>query len=527
MNRNDNNPSDESVKIDGQGVINSQPAEYIASHLDAVLNSFSGNALITLDVNGNITSWNGGARKLLGYDAAEIIGRHFSCFYVEADLQADLPRQALKEAEAVGKYEMEGWRRRKDGTEFFANIVIYPVKSDAGETIGFVKLTRDVTQQVELERLREQYNQSQKQETIAQLTGGIAHDFNNLLTVIEAGHQLIRKYADDMRVERILEVNKVAMDKSRRLITQLLAYSRNQVLKSAPTDVNETLSVFDKLIERAVGEHLGVEWALGHHIGRVNVDAAQLQSALLNLVVNARDAMTKSGTVKIFSEMMHLESPNFRYPFDVPAGDYVVIGVNDSGTGMSKAIADRAIEPFFSTKDVGKASGLGLSQCYGFARQSGGTLIIDTIEDVGTTVRILLPALESKEKPDNPSVTRTILLVDDDYAIRSLVGEMLRNLGHTVIEAEDAREALIKLQRDISIDYLFTDIIMPNGINGLELIDEARALRPGLPTLLASGYPREVLRKIADLGDDITFLQKPYTMENLSAHIDGKAQKTG
>lgn len=196
-----------------------------------------------------------------------------------------------------------------------------------------------------------------------------------------------------------------------------------------------------------------------------------------------------------------------------------MLGVSDTGTGMAESVMDRAIEPFFTPKDVGQGTGLGLSQCYGFARQSGGTLLIDSAQGAGTTVSILLPALVSDGKPARRSTERTILLVDDDFAIRSLVGEMLRSLGHTVFEAEDARDALNQLNANLSIDYLFTDIIMPNGINGLELVEEARNIRPGLPALLASGYPRDVLRSIAQLKDDVMFLQKPYTIDRLAAQI--------
>jgi CheY-like chemotaxis protein len=204
-----------------------------------------------------------------------------------------------------------------------------------------------------------------------------------------------------------------------------------------------------------------------------------------------------------------------------------VLGVSDTGTGMSDEVCEHAIEPFFTTKDVGQGTGLGLSQCYGFARQSGGTLVIDSVEGRGTTVRILLPALATGETPVEIGNHRTVLLVDDEFAIRSLVGEMLRGLGHTVLEAEDARDALQQLQTNASIDYLFTDIIMPNGINGLELLAEARSIRPGLPALLASGYPRDVLRNIAQLQDDVLFLQKPYTIAKLQAHIKSADRPPG
>jgi PAS domain S-box-containing protein len=490
-----------------------------ASSLEIALNSIQDHAILRLDIEGHILAWNTGAEKLKGYDEAEMLGRHFSLFYPAEDVATEMPQRCLAEARAEGKFTGQGWRVRKNGERFRADIVIHPVHTEAGELTGFVEVVRDVTLQHQLEALREEYHQAHKQEMIGQLTGGVAHDFNNLLTVIEAGHQLVGKYTADSRIARVLEVNKVAIDKSRKLISQLLAFSRKQILKPVATDINATVSVFDVLIEKAVGGNRSVQWHLAPDLPRTYIDSAQLQSALLNLVVNARDAMPLRGTIKIFTEAKYLTAQNFPAPYDVPEGLYVVLGVSDTGIGMEAPVAARAIEPFFTTKDVGQGTGLGLSQCFGFARQSGGTLVIDSVQGAGTTVRIFLPALTSDEKSERVSKLRTILLVDDDYAIRSLVGEMLRGLGHTVFEAEDARDALNQLNDNLSIDYLFTDIIMPNGINGLELVEEARSIRPGLPALLASGYPRDVLRGIAELKDDVLFLQKPYTLDKLAAQI--------
>jgi PAS domain S-box-containing protein len=489
------------------------------AQLDVILNCIYDHAIFSLDLEGNITSWNIGAEKVKGFTEAEIIGRNFSCFYSAEDAAAGLPQKALAEARETGRYETQGWRMRKNGDRFWADVLVHPIRDTFGKTTGFVKITRDVTLQHQLELLKEDYNQAQKQEMIGKLTGGVAHDFNNLLTVIEAGHQLVAKYSGDSRISRVLEVSKIAIDKNRKLIAQLLAFSRQQVLKPAATNINDTISVFDVLIEKAVEGYHRVDWNLARDLPQTYTDSGQLQSALLNLIVNARDAMAGAGRIKIFTELQCLKATNFKAPHNVPAGDYVVIGVTDNGAGMSEEVRERAVEPFFTTKDVGKGAGLGLSQCYGFARQSGGTLVIDSVEGGGTTVRIFLPALASEGKLAAISNHRTVLLVDDEYAIRSLVGEMLRGLGHTVLEAEDARDALQQLQTNASIDYLFTDIIMPNGINGLELLEEARSIRPGLPALLASGYSRQVLRNIAQLQDDVMFMQKPYTIDKVQAHI--------
>jgi PAS domain S-box-containing protein len=489
------------------------------AQLDVILNCIHDHAIVFLDLDGNITSWNIGAEKMQGFTEAQIIGRNFSCFYVPEDIADRLPQQALAAARNSGRYETQGWGLRKNRDRFWADVLIHPIRDRSGTVAGFVKITRDITLQHQLAVLKEDLKQSRKQEMIGQLTGGVAHDFNNLLTVIDAGHQLVAKYSGDSRVSRVLEVSKIAIDKNRKLIAQLLAFSRQQVLKPAATNINATISVFDVLIEKAVEGYHQVEWKLAPDLPQAYTDSAQLQSALLNLIVNARDAMKGAGVIRIFTELQSLEPANFKAPHNVPAGQYVVIGVIDNGAGMSEEVRERAVEPFFTTREVGHGAGLGLSQCYGFARQSGGTLVIDSVEGGGTTVRIFLPALASEEKLAAVTPHRTVLLVDDEYAIRSLVGEMLRGLGHTVLEAEDARDALRQLQTNASIDYLFTDIIMPNGINGLELLEEARSIRPGLPALVASGYSREVLRNIAQLQDDVMFLQKPYTIDKLQAHI--------
>jgi len=488
-----------------------------ASAMEITLNCIQDYAILRLDLEGHVQSWNAGAEKLTGYTEDEILGRHFSLFYPAEDVAAGVPDRCLGQARMGRKFTGQGWRVCKNGERFWADIVIHQLHTETGGLAGFVKIVRDAT--LQHHGSREDYHQSHKQEMIGQLTGGVAHDFNNLLTVIEAGHQLVSKYSDDSRVARVLEVNKVAIDKSRRLISQLLAFSRKQILNPVSTDINDTISVFDVLIEKAVGGDRTVRWALAPDLPRTYIDSAQLQSALLNLVVNARDATKLPGTIKIFTEAKYLTARRFPAPYDVPEGLYVVVGVSDTGIGMEGSVAARAIEPFFTTKEVGQGTGLGLSQCFGFARQSGGTLIIDSVQGEGTTVRIMLPALTSDKKTPPVSSLRTVLLVDDDFAIRSLVGEMLRSLGHTVFEAEDAKDALNQLNNNLSIDYLFTDIIMPNGINGLELVEEARSIRPGLAALLASGYPRDVLRSLAQLKDDVMFLQKPYTLDRLAAQI--------
>jgi PAS domain S-box-containing protein len=491
----------------------------VSSHLDLVLNSLTDHAILTLDVSGHITSWNRGAQRTKGYDQSEILGCHFSRFYTKADQDAGVPMRGLRLANEIGKHECEGWRVRKNGELFWAQVLIHPVRDVCGELRGFVKVTRDVSQRLQVDKLREELSQSQKLEMVGQLTGGVAHDFNNLLTTIEAGHDLMLAYTHDERVGRILDINRDAVARSKKLIGQLLAFSRRQVLVPKRSNMFNLISSLDALLQRAVGENIRLRWNLSPELPAVLVDQAQFQAVLLNLVVNARDAMPDGGWLTIFMDTITLKEDTYPAPFNAQPGEYVVLGVSDTGTGMTPEVQARAIEPFFTTKPVGRGTGLGLSQCFGFARQSGGTMRIDTVVGKGTTIRILLPASPMADTAPDVKKQRTILFVDDDSSIRTLVSEVLRTSGHTVIEAEDGHTALNLLQSDDSIDYLFTDIVMPNDMNGVQLMTAARAKRPGLPTLLASGYPREALRDLGQIPEDVMFIAKPYSLSDLNAHL--------
>ena len=493
----------------------------VSAHLDLVLDSLTDHAVMTLDVNGHVTSWNSGAQRTKGYEAGEIIGRHFSCFYSKADQDADLPMRTLRLARDLGKHEAEGWRLRRDGGRFWAQVVIHPLADGAGNLRGFVKVTRDVTQRLQVEKLRDELGQSQKLELIGQLADGVTHDFNSLLTTIEAGHALVLGCMDDDRIARVIDVSRDAIAKSKKLISQLIAFSRKQLLSPRSCNMFTLISGMDALLQRAAGENIRLRWNLAPDLAPVLVDQAQFQAVLLNLVVNARDAMPDGGWLTIFMDKVFLTEASYAPPYDVPPGEYVVLGVSDTGCGMTPEVQSRAIEPFFTTKPPGAGSGLGLSQCFGFARQSGGTLRIESIAGKGSTIRLLLPAAVSSAASSVIKRTRTILFVDDDGSIRTLVGEILRASGHQVIEAEDGRTALRVLRTDASIDYLFTDIVMPNDMNGVQLMEAAREIRPGLPTLLASGYPREHLRDLGQIPEDVMFIAKPYSMADLNAHISG------
>jgi PAS domain S-box-containing protein len=482
-------------------------------------------SLFMIDRHGTIQNWNPGAQRAKGYTADEIVGRHFSVFYTEEDRAAGLPARALQTAAETGKYEAEGWRVRKDGTRFWASVVIDRILDEQGSMIGFAKITRDITERRQLERAKEQLHQAQKLETVGQLTGGVAHDFNNLLTAVLGSLSLIMQMTTDPRVKRLAETATRAADRGAKLTSQLLAFARRQTLRPQASDLNELITVFDALLRRAVGETVAVETKLEPALWVAGVDQAQFQSALLNLVVNARDAMPGGGTLLIETKNVLLEDIAAAGLAEIEPGPYVVVSVRDTGSGMTDEVRTRAIEPFYTTKDIDKGSGLGLSQVYGFARQSNGQLELESEPGRGTTVRLYLPRSSGeaegetlskgggKQKPGTPSV----LVVEDDPDVLDVTVETLHSLGYQVFSAPNAPEALTILGRDDArIDVLFADVMMPKGMNGIELAREARRLRPKLQILLASGYRREGLRDREDIAEDTVFLAKPYQLSVLA-----------
>jgi PAS domain S-box-containing protein len=482
-------------------------------------------SLFMIDRQGIVQNWNPGAERTKGYRAEEIVGRHFSVFYTEEDRAAGLPAKALQIAAETGKYESEGWRVRKGGTRFWASVVIDRILDAHGNAIGFAKITRDITERHQLERAKEQLFQAQKLETIGQLTGGVAHDFNNLLTAVLGSLSLITQMTTDTRVKRLAETAARAADRGAKLTSQLLAFARRQTLRPQASDLNQLITAFDALLRRAVGETVSVETNLAPELWVAAVDQAQFQSALLNLVVNARDAMPGGGALVIETKNVVLDESGAAALTEIEPGPYVIASVRDSGSGMTDEVKRRAIEPFYTTKDIDKGTGLGLSQVYGFARQSNGQLEIESERGKGTTVRIYLPRASddaeratlpkggAKERPGTPSV----LVVEDDPDVLDVTIETVRSLGYQVSSAPNALEALTILgHNDARIDVLFADVVMPKGLDGIELAREARRLRPKLQILLASGYTREGLRSRENIAEDTVFLAKPYQLSVLA-----------
>jgi PAS domain S-box-containing protein len=482
-------------------------------------------AIYMLDADGRVANWNTGAERLKGYRAEEILGRHVSIFYTAEDRAAGEPERTLGIAARDGKFEKDGWRVRKDGTLFWAGVHIDALRDPDGRLVGFAKVTRDITErrnaQEALERARSALAQSQKMEAIGQLTGGVAHDFNNLLTVILNNLDLLRDDTGQPRERRLIESAQRAAERGARLTQQLLAFARRQSLHPEPADINALIGGFETVLRRACGETIALHFALAPEAAVSLIDGPQFESALLNLVVNARDAMPAGGALTIATTVAEL-APAHMPPTDVRPGGFVVVSVRDTGEGMTPEVLGRAVDPFFTTKEVGKGTGLGLSQVYGFVAQSGGHVELESEAGHGTTVTLYLPrstapAARAVRAAVEPSVkATTVLLVEDDPDVQVAAREMLRVLGCTVLTAGDAHGALDILKRGADVDVLFTDVVMPGGVNGIALARAARELRPDLTVLLASGYPRGVLAEEHGLRGQFTFIAKPYRASELA-----------
>ena len=487
-------------------------------------------AIYMLDPDGHVVNWNPGAERIKGYTSAEILGRHFRQFYTAEDQAADLPKKALKVASETGKYETENWRVRKDGKRFWASVLINAIKDNNGLLIGFAKITRDLT---ERRAVDERARQTQKMEGIGQFTGGVAHDFNNLLTIIIGNLETLNRNlgSDAVDVGRLRRLAGNAMQGARRaesLTQRLLAFSRQQPLDPKPVDIGRLVTGMSDLLRRTLGEQITVETVLGGGVWRALADPNQLELAILNLAVNARDAMPDGGKLTIETTNVHLDDRYAADQVEVIPGQYVMLAVTDTGVGMPPEVKAKAFDPFFTTKDVGHGTGLGLSQIYGFVKQSRGHVKIYSEPGLGTTVKIYLPrvlaeAAAPKAEDQVPiargSAAETILVVEDDDGVRRYGSETLRELGYHVFEAGHGRAGLELLDRYPDIRLLFTDIGLPGGMNGRQLADEARKRRPHLRVLFTTAYARNAIVHDGRLDPGVALLPKPYTQSALATKV--------
>jgi PAS domain S-box-containing protein len=473
-------------------------------------------ALYMLDPTGIVTSWNVGGQRIKGYSPEEIVGRHFSRFYTETDRANGKPLRALKIAEEQGRYEEEGWRVRKDGTFFWASVIIDPIRED-DKLVGFAKITRDITErreaQLKLEQMQKQLAESQKLDALGQLTGGVAHDFNNLLMIISGSvHALKKGVGNDARLLRAVAAIETASKRGAALTSQLLTFARRQSVNPQPIDLAERINAVRNVLDTGVGSAARLEFDIDENVWPVTVDLAEFETALVNLVINARDAMPGGGTVTIAASNRTLTEQPI-------AGEYVAIAVKDSGVGIAPDVVSRIFDPFFTTKPIGKGTGLGLSQVHGFAHQAGGTVRVTSEIGKGTTMTILLPREHVSPQSDaiisiETGASGTVLLVEDNPDVAAVSTILLEQLGYAVRRVADAEAALREIECD-GIDLVFSDIVMPGQMDGLGLAIRLKEIHPELPILLATGYSDAAV----SVRGDFPILRKPYEIHQLSQAI--------
>ncbi|GEP06173.1 hybrid sensor histidine kinase/response regulator [Methylobacterium oxalidis] len=467
-------------------------------------------AIFMLDADGIVTNWNSGAARIKGYSEAEIVGQHFSRFYTEGDRATGVPARALEAAAREGKYEAEGWRLRKDGTRFFASVVIDAIRDKAGQLVGFAKVTRDITErqnaQHALEESRASLFQAQKMEALGGLASGIAHDFNNLLTVVLGNLDLLRR-APEGRRARLIDNAVRAVEQGRRLTQQLLAFGRRHVIQPEVLDVNRLILGMDDMLKQSLRGDISLIFDLAEGLWPVEADPSQLQIALINLAVNARDAMPKGGQFRIRTE--NVTMPGQGGP------ECVEIAVSDTGHGMPPDVLARAFEPFFSTKEVGKGTGLGLPQVYGFAQQAHGSLRVASEVGDGTTFTISLPRTSAQVaetvkcglKPGEAARSLRVLLVEDNAQVAEVAAAVMTERGHSVVSTASAPEAMHVLNSGQPFDLVLSDLVMPGGMSGFDLAQRVRSRWPALPVLLATGYSDQAAKVIKE---GFPLISKPY-----------------
>ena len=474
-------------------------------------------AIYMLDPEGRVTNWNAGAERIKQYSADEIVGEHFSKFYTPEDAEKGTPIKALETARRTGRYEAEGWRQRKDGTRFWASVVIDAIHDEKGELIGFAKITRDQTEkretQLRLEESREQLFKSQKMEALGQLTGGLAHDFNNLLTAILGASDLaLRSLGDHDKVTRMLEGIRSSAQRGAGLTKQLLAFARAQQLEIKSIDLRGFLDEMTTLLRPSLRSDIELVIESSANLRNIDADAGALELAILNLAFNARDSMKDGGTLKLSAANITLDGQP-----EGLTGEHVALKVSDTGEGMTRETMERIFEPFFTTKSYGEGTGLGLSQVFGFLRQIGGAVTVESEVGKGALFTLYFPVTGSTETRTTEGAGREgnlargqVLIVEDDLLVAELAAGLMAELGFDSTVVHSSKDALDHLAKSDRPTFVFSDVVMPGGISGIELARKVRTRFPELPILLTTGYSEH-----AAGNHGFPVLQKPYEMETL------------
>jgi PAS domain S-box-containing protein len=480
--------------------------------------------ILVVDRRGNFIRVSPSSTAILGHPPAELIGRSAAEFLHADDLENTRNEMRLaRRGRLMRNFECRYVHR--DGR--IVPLMWTGVWSEPEQQHFFIG--RDMTERIALEQ---QLRQAQKMEAVGQLTGGVAHDFNNILTVITSTIDILGDaVSGDAQLAAIARSINEAAERGTQLTQRMLAFARKQPLQARTLDLNEIVEQMAPMLRRTLGEDIAIRTGLADRPWHALADPSQVEDAILNLALNARDAMPLGGRLVIETANVRLDEQYAAHNADVTPGDYVAMIVTDSGAGMSPDVAERAFEPFFTTKDVGRGTGLGLSMVYGFAKQSRGHVKIYSEVGHGTSVKLYLPRVAGAAALDADTLSppgevhhgggETILVVEDDAAVRIAAVSILQDLGYRVLQAEDGKAALAILQEARPIDLLFTDLIMPNGVSGQDLLRKAREQRPELKVLFTSGYSEHLFKGRGDAERGVPLLNKPYRRQNLAAAIRG------
>jgi len=485
-----------------------------------------------VNIAGNFTFFNNSLQKMLGYSKEEMMGMN-NREYMDKEMAKKVYRgfnQIYTTGEPLKTFDYE--IIRKDGIKRIIEGSISLIRNGKGEPIGFRGITRDITERKQAEQekaaLEEQFRQSQKMEAIGSLAGGVAHDFNNLLTIIKGNSQLslTEMKADDPLRENIEEIDK-ASDRAATLTRQLLAFGRRQILEMRVLDLNTTLRDLEKMLRRIIGEDVELVTFMAEDLGNIKVDPGQMEQVIMNLAVNARDAMPKGGKLTIETTNVELDEEYARKYISVKPGSYVMLSISDTGMGMAPEVKGRIFEPFFTTKEKGKGTGLGLSTVYGIIKQSGGNIWVYSEPSQGTTFKIYFPRVDEPlnevgkkgVEEELPRGNETILLVEDEEEVRKLAAQVLMKQGYKVLEAPHGNDALLVCkQHEGPIQLVVTDVVMP-GMNGCELAENLLSLYPEMKALYMSGYTDNTIAHHGILEPGLHYIQKPFSVEGLAIKV--------
>jgi len=493
---------------------------------------------IQFDSAGVVLDWNRQSEAMFGRPRAEAVGRRFAEFGIPADIRDEFTQRLARFIRASGlsvpvqRYETRALRR--DGSEFPVEVSMTALRRGDGYVLN--AFVRDLTEKIKIE---EQFRQAQKMEAVGQLTGGLAHDFNNLLAIIIGNLDVLSELHElDSEQKELLQGAIGAALSGSELTRRLLAFARRQPLQPESIDLNELISEVGKLLSRTLGENIEVKLDLDPTISHIVADRVQLETAIANLANNARDAMPGGGRLYVATHNAHLDEEYTAQHVEVEPGDYVAIEISDTGQGMPPEVLARIFEPFFTTKEVGKGTGLGLSMVFGFMKQSRGHINVYSEPGRGTTFRLYLRPAEQvatepvvEAPPTQPEIgnSATILVVEDNRRLREVVVKQLTALGLAVLEAENAEQALERLGGATAVDLVFSDVVLPGGMDGIALTREVVRRRPGSKVLLTSGFPGRRLADADGLGDTVRLLSKPYRRDDLARAVrqalDERARK--